>query len=369
MADFTLATASQRKEWSNKAHMEYVRRSRFAKFISNSTNSIFQGYSDLEKRAGDVLNIPLFYKLGGAPVTGETPIVGNETPLDNYNCGVPVALRGKGVAITKNQTFRSEIDVMNAARESLTRYFGELLRDDIIEALGSVVTTGDTTVNYGAASAANRNAYAAANADRLFFGSVSGYSATWSTALANVDAAETCTAARMGVVKRLAMAASPAINPYQVNDDMGQEYFIAFHGSRTFRDLNNDAAVLNANREARAREGSAMDRNPIFQSGDIIYDGVIHREVPEIDAWAAGVGLNTAGASSAPVRPVYLCGTQSVFIAYAQRPQAGTEKSDIPALNRRMTVGMDEILGVKKAAFNGKAHGVVTAFFGAAADA
>lgn len=368
MADFTLATASQRKEWSNKAHMEYVRRSRFMKFINNSTNAIIQGYSDLEKRAGDTLNIPLFYKLGGAPVTGETPIVGNETPLDNFNCGVPVALRGKGVAITKNQTFRTEIDVMNAARESLTRYFGELLRDDIIEALGSVVTTGDTTVNYGVASAANRNAFAAANSDRLIFGIPSQFNATWATGLGAVTSAQTCTAARMGVAKRFAMQASPAITPFQVNDDAGQEYFVAFHGSRTFRDLANDAAILNANRDARAREGNAMDRNPIFQAGDLIYDGVIHREVPEIDAWAAANGFNTAGSSSAPVRPVFLCGTQAVAIAYAQRPQAGTEKSDIPALNRRMTVGMDEIIGVKKFAFNGRQHGIVTSFFGAAAD-
>ena len=53
MADFTLATASQRKEWSNKAHMEYVRRSRFAPYIRNTENSIFQGYSDLEKPASE----------------------------------------------------------------------------------------------------------------------------------------------------------------------------------------------------------------------------------------------------------------------------------------------------------------------------
>lgn len=368
MADFTLATASQRKEWSNKAHMEYVRRSRFAPYINNTMNAIIQGYSDLEKRSGDTLNIPLFYKLSGAPVTGETPIVGNETPLDNFNCGVPVGLRGKGVAITKNQTFRTEIDVLNAARESLTRYFGELLRDDIIEAFGSVVTTGDTTVNYGSASAANRNAFSAANADRLFFGAVSQYSATWATGLSAVTSAQTCSTGRMGIMKRLAGAASPLITPFQVDDDMGREFYVAFHGQRTFRDLANDTAMVNANRDARAREGMGMDKNPIFQSGDLYLDGIIHREVPEIDAWAAANGFNTAGASSAPIRPVFLCGTQAAFIAYAQRPQAGTEKSDIPALNRRMTVGMDEIIGVKKAAFNGKQHGMVMGFFGAAAD-
>lgn len=365
MADFVLATASQRKEWSNKAHMEYVRRSRFAGYIKNNANAIIQGYTDLEKRAGDTLNIPLFYKLGGDPVLGDTPIVGNETPLDNYNCGVAVGLRGKGVAVTKNQSFRTEIDIMNAAKESLTRYFGELLRDDLIDAFGSVVTTGDTTVLYESSTTGNRNAFAAANQDRLYFGSVGGYSATWATGLGNVDAAETCTAARMGVVKRLAMQASPAITPVQVNDEQGREYFVAFHGSRTFRDLKNDTPMTAANREARPRD---VEANPLFQDGDLIYEGIIHREVPEIDIWANAMGFDTAGGSSAPIRPVFLCGTQALFIAYAQRPQAGSEKSDIPTLNRRTTVGMDEIIGVKKAAFNGKQHGIVTAFFGAAAD-
>ena len=366
MADFVLATDSARKEWSKEAHLEYVRRSRLAQFIKNSPNSIIQGYTDLEKRAGDRLNIPLFYKLGGTMLLGDTQIVGNETVLDNYNCGVDVALRGKGVVVTKNQSFRTEIGVMNVAKDSLTRFFGEFLRDDIIAALGSIVAAGDTTIAYGTANAAQRNAFAAENADRLFFGAVAGYNATWATALANVTAGQTVTTGRMGVVKRLAMQASPAITPTQIDDDEGREYFVAFHGSRTFRDLKNDAAMLNANREARPRD---VSKNPLFQDGDLIYDGVIHREVPEIDAWAAANGFNTAGATGAPIRPVFLCGTQAVFIAYAQKPQAGTEKRDIPALNRRVTVGMDEIIGVKKAAFNGKQHGVVTAFFGAAGDA
>ncbi|MFQ3639333.1 MAG: DUF4043 family protein [Chloracidobacterium sp.] len=366
MADFVLATASQRKEWSRRAHFEYVRRSRFMPYMGNTTNAIIQTYLDLERRAGDTLNIPLFYKLGGGLLKGDTPIVGNETPLDNFNCGVPVEVRAKGIAITKNQRFRTEIDLLDAARESLTRYFGEALRDDVIEALFSVVTAGDTTVNYGDSSTANRNAFSAANADRLFFGATANYSPTWATALSNIATGQTCSVARMGVVKRLATTASPALTPMKVNDDTGSEYFVAFHGPRTFRDLKNDPAMLNANREARPRD---VEANPIFQDGDLIYDGIIHREVPEIDAFATAFGFNTAGAGSTPVRPVFVCGTQAVFMAYAQMPQAGTERTDIPSLNRRIIVGMDEILGVKKAAFNGKQHGVVTAFFAAPGDA
>ncbi len=323
MADFVLATASQRKEWVDRATLEYVRTSRFMPYMGRTANSVVMTYSDLERRAGDTINVPLFYKLDGDMVYDDTPLVGNETPLDNFNCGVPVRLRGKSVAITKNQTFRTEIDVMNAARESLTRKFGEELRDDIIRALFSVIPSGDTTLNWDAATAANRNSWMVANFDRLVLGTVGNTTGTvLATQLANIATGTTCTAARMGVAKRRAMSAKPAISPVRVNDDAGREYFVAFHGSRTFRDLNADTPVTAANREARPRD---VEANPLFQDGDIIYQGI--------------------------------------------RPQAGVEKSDIPALNRRMTVGMDEIIGVKKAAFNGKQHGVMTAFFSAPVDA
>ena len=57
-----------------------------------------------------------------------------------------------------------------------------------------------------------------------------------------------------------------------------------------------------------------MEKNPIFQDGDLIYNGVIHREVPEIDAYYASIGsgvagsMNAAGAGSADLRPVFMCG-------------------------------------------------------------
>src|SRR5439155_101035 len=78
----------------------------------------------------------------------------------------------------------------------------------------------------------------------------------------------------------------------------GREYFVAFHGARTFRDLKGDTTMVNANTQARAREGGGMDDNPIFQDGDLIYDGVIHREVPEIDDYCTASGFDGIGTSS-----------------------------------------------------------------------
>jgi hypothetical protein len=92
----------------------------------------------------------------------------------------------------------------------------------------------------------------------------------------------------MSLAKRIAETADPHIRPYQLED--GREYFVAFHGARSYRDLKADATIVAANKDARAREGSGMDKNPLFQDGDIIYDGIIHRKVPEIDALCTALG-------------------------------------------------------------------------------
>jgi hypothetical protein len=125
--------------------------------------------------------------------------------------------------------------------------------------------------------------------------------------------------------------------------------------------------MTQANRDARPRD---VAENPIFQDGDLIYDGIIHREVPEIDAIAANTGgtysLDGVGASSCDVRPVLLCGAQAVGIAWGQEPSPKTD--NVKDYGFRPGVAIEELLGVKKLAFNGVQQGMVTCLFAAAAD-
>jgi hypothetical protein len=96
--------------------------------------------------------------------------------------------------------------------------------------------------------------------------------------------------------------------------------------------------------------GLATWENPIFQDGDLIYDGIIHREVPEIDAIAQNTGgtysLDAVGAASCDVRPVFLCGAQAVGIAWGQEPTPRTDNVKDYAF--RPGVAIEELLGVKK---------------------
>jgi N4-gp56 family major capsid protein len=368
MAEVALASASERQKWVTNYFAEYVRNSGFKPYMGRTNNSIIISKYEMTEEAGKSINIPLITRLKGTGVTGSQTLDGAEEELGNYNCNISLDWRRNAVRVPKSTSYKTELDLFGAAKDMLRTWEAEKLRDDVITSMLSLVTTGDTVVTMSASSAANRNAFNAANTDRLLFGKLrSNYSATWATAVGNLDTTDDkCTVASMSLAKRIAKNADPHIRPYKTGD--GREYYVAFHGSRTFRDLKADTTMTQANREARSREGNGMDDNPIFQDGDLLYDGIIHREVPEIDDVAANgtYSMNAIGATSADVRPVFLCGAQAVGIAWGQEPTPRTDMTKDYSF--RPGVAIEELLGVKKLCFNGVQQGMVSAFFCAASD-
>lgn len=367
MAEVTLASASEKQKWLSQYFSEYVRASGFLPYMGRTNNSIIITKYELQEEAGKTINIPLITRLKGSGVTGSAVLDGNEEELGNYNCAISVDWRRNGVRVPKSTSYKTEIDLFGAGKTALKVWEAEKLRDDVIKAFLGIITTGDTVVDWASASAANKNAWVVANADRVLFGvAKSNYSATFATALGNCDTTnDKATAATMSLAKRIAKNADPHIRPFKTDD--GREYFVAFHGSRSFRDLKADSTIVAANRDARARENGGMNDNPIFQDGDIIYDGIIHREVPEIDALCTSLGgFDGQGAASADVRPIFVCGAQAVGIAWGQEPTMRTDMNK--DYQFRPGVAIEELLGVKKLAFNGVQQGIVSVFVAAAAD-
>ena len=371
MAEVVLASASQKQVWQSTYFQEYVRESMFMPYMSNADKNkggiILTKFEELSE-SGKTINVPFIGRLMGSGVTGSQTLDGNEEQLTNYNMPISVDWRRNAVRVPKSESYKTEINLLNAAKDALKTWEAEKFRDDIINAMGSFITdTSGTTVNAVDSTSTHRNTWVAANSDRVLFGvAKSNYSATFATALGNCDTTnDKATAATMSLAKRIAKNADPHIRPFKTKD--GYAYYVAFHGSRSFRDLKADSTIVAANRDARARENGGMNSNPIFQDGDILYDGIIHREVPEIDAWATATGIfDGAGASSADVRPIFLCGGGAVAVAWGQEP---TPKTDYAKdYGFRPGVAIEELLGVKKINFNGVQNGMVTVFVAAAAD-
>jgi N4-gp56 family major capsid protein len=354
MALTTISTGNKVKQWDSDFFAEYVRTNRFSKYMGTDENSIFQIKENLQKKRGDTITISLVAKLSGAGVTGNSLLEGNEEALSNYDFPVVVDTLRNAVAVTDHEEQMTEIDMRRAARTQLKNWSMEKLRTDIITGLGQIYVSGGTWVAYGTASAANKNAWNAANTDRILFGAAkSNYSATHSTALANVDTTNDKLSANMvSLLKRIAKTSSPIVRPYMVEDE--EEWYVMFANTLAFRDLKVNMQTFHRDSMERGKS------NPLYRDGDLVWDGVIVREIPEI-----GV-LTGVGNAGSDVSPVYLCGAQALGVAWAQRTKSTTDTRDYGFLHG---VGVAEMRGVRKAVFNGKDHGIVTGFVSTTADA
>jgi N4-gp56 family major capsid protein len=195
-------------------------------------------------------------------------------------------------------------------------------------------------ITYAAASAAQRNYWLVNNTDRVLFGAstanhVSGVMATSLTTLDTT--ADKMTGAILSMAKRRALMASPRIRPMRIDGD--EEWFVAFMHPYVFRDFRNDPAVAQANRDAWTRGSD----NPLFTGGDLLWDGVVVREIPEMS-----VIVDAGAGGTVDVAPTFLCGAQAVGIGWAQKPKSTTNTRDY---NYMHGVGIQEMRGIGKLRF------------------
>lgn len=380
MAEVTLASASEKQVWISDFLAEYVRDSGYMPYMGRSNTNVIMTKFELQNEAGKTINIPLIRRLVNDGRTGSQVLEGFEEDMANYNCALSVDWRRNGVVVPKSTSYKTEIDLLNAARENLKQWSAEKLRDDITKALLQIVpaTTTTTPTEYGTITAATNGGYEilaanniaaetpagkdewlALNADRVLFGALrSNNSANdHSASLANLDTTDDKLSAAIGsLAKRMAKAANPHIRPFKTGTQ-GREFFVMLCNSRSFRDVKADSIMTAANRDARARD---VDANPLFQDGDVIYDGVIYHEVPEIPILTA---VGSGGTTD--VGPNFLCGAQAVGIAWGQKP---TPRSQTTDYGFRPGVAIEELLRVQKLFFNGVQQGIVTVYTAAGAD-
>jgi hypothetical protein len=369
MAEVTLASASERQTWSTQYLAEYNRESGFLPYMGRRQTAIFRILSGNETGGASVINVPLLGRLKGRGVEGSEVLEGNEEDLENFNDQIRTTWRRNGVVVPKSTSYRTEINLLNAAKPALNEWAANKTRDQIIAALGSIIIPGDDDENglpgtdmakaYASATAAERNAYLVNNADRILFGALrsNASSNVWATALGNIDSTnDKMTVSLQRKAKRMAKNADPHIRPFRTED--GREYFVHLMGSSPFRDLDEDPVMVAANTNARERGLS----NPIFQDGDLIYKGVISHEIPELDSAV----IEGAGAGGVDVHRTFLLGQSAVGIGWEQQP---TPRSDPDRdYGFRPGVAVEELIGMKKLSRGGINYGVVEVLVAATAD-
>jgi N4-gp56 family major capsid protein len=350
--------------WDDNFFRDYVRASRFKRYMGTDEASIIQLKEELTKKRGDSVTFALVNELVGTGVTGNNTLRGNEERLGSRSMKLTVDVLRHAVAVDDWDDQKSVIDLRMAAQTQLREWAQKKLRDAIITSLGEIDGTA-----FESATGAARTTWNTNNADRVLFGSTTAnYTANFASAAASIAASEQLGPLTLSLMKRLAQKASPKIKPIYVKE-MDQEWYVAFIGSRSWRNLTENNPTSNvltlANRDARIRG----EDNPLFTGDSLVWDGIILREIPEIQPLVA-----VSGSAGAAIEPVYLCGAQAIGIGWAQRTKSTTDLTDYGFLHG---VGVQEIRAIKKLRFGTdpsvdtttpKDHGIVTAFVAAASD-
>lgn len=364
MALTTTILASTLEEWEKAYFREYVRDSGFMPYMGEGATKPFVVKNQLIS-GGQVIHIPLVNALTGTG-TGTGTLTGNEESLAHKNYDLKPYWHRNALSVNKDDEHINSFSLRKAMTEMLKVWEMDNMRDGIVNALSSVVEASGSydSVNghpkevfFSEATTANKNTFAAANQYRLLFGvAESNYSATFATGLATVDAAaDNMTAASVSLMKRMAKRRLrtavgnsvdvPSITPIRTGTQ-GREFYVCFTDSANFSKLKTDSTITAANRDARPRD---VDSNPLFQDGDLLWDGVVIREIPEIQS------------ISATVSPAYLCGAQALGMAWGQRPR-GTERSDTDYGFIR-GVGTESLWACEKLRYNTRDHGMITGLF------
>lgn len=355
-------------KWRRNFIVETSRDTTFDTYMGDSADDIISVVNDLQTD-GYTIRIPLIGRLQGDGVEGNSSLSGAEEQLDQYYQDIKWKFFRNAVTTTKNEKKKSAVDFMAQARPSLKTWSSTKIKYMIIESFHKM----SNGAPFSAADATARNDFAAKNKDRILFGSTkANYSATHATGLTAIDNTDDKMSTNVGSLARfMARQADPHIRPFKTGTQ-GREFYVMFCHPLGFRDLKADPVMKEANRDARARE---VDSNPIFQDGDLIYDGIIFREIPEFYTNRTGTARNGnthltgVGASSIDVGVNFLCGTQA--LGYVNKQAAIPTKKNEDDYGFVDGVGIEFAMGLDKLRWNNgsgtnKDLGVVTCYFSAA---
>lgn len=358
MAETLINSGLEITRWRKKYFRQYVRKSRFAPYMGRGEDNIIVTMYELQTEAGKTIIVPFIGELTGSGVSGSQVLEGNEEDLGSGSMPVTVDWRRNAVIVPKSTQYKTDIDLLDAARPALSNWESNLLRADIIREFGAMTTSVGITIPYATATEGEKDAWLVLNQDRVLFGKdiVNHVSLDHSTSLATIDTTND-KANYAWVLKMKRIAKEAKITPYQSDQAAGEEWFVLFVGSRTFRDLEADSTIIDIDKSTRER---GISNNPLFQGGDLLVRGVIIREEPEIPV-LVGVGNGPSD-----VQPAYMAGAGAIAIAWGQMPQSKTRLTDY---DFRKGVGIEELLGVKKINENGVQRSVVTGYVSASADA
>lgn len=374
MAEVLINSGLNETRWLiNDYYKPYIRASGFDRFMGEGADAVFRVFRENKTDGGKDIVIPLLGTIKNAGVSDGQVLEGNEVDLEQFVDKLTCRWRRNAVKVPKSSSYRSNMDILRVAGPSLRDWAARIvLKVGIIDQLNGIVVPGvtgadgfaaaDTVTTYTAATAAQRNAFIVANADRVQFGALvsNASSGVMATALATLDSTDDrMSTAVLDLARERAAATAdissttPAIQPYMTKD--GEEWYVVFVQRRQMRDLRRDAKLIASYQQGMPRG----EDNPLFRNGDVIWNGMIVKEIADQPVIAG------AGAAGIDVAQATLVGQSAIAIAWGQMPRLITDNDQ--DYEFRPARAIEECIGIKKTSFGGVQYGAYSLFTAAPA--
>ncbi len=360
MANTVPATSLNVIKFRQDFAREYVRKNRLSPYSGTKVDNVI----NVKQDRGPTIRHPLVSRLKGGGVTGSTTLRGSGENIGTYSWDTNPTYYRHAVEFDKENLEKTNLALMQESRPLLMEWAMAATRDRQIQAMGAIYN-GTTYSNYVDATEAAKDAWQVTNADRVIYGANITLTGDDSAELGGIDGTnDTLTSVRVSDLRRKAEDADPHIHPLRT--DQESEIFVLFVGSIAFRDLKANLQTLHSNADVRGMK-ITKGGNILARDGDMFWDGVIIRKVPEITKIfsATGKPLASAGASSIAVEPAFLCGTQGLMHGMGQLPQIHVDRTYDYDFQPGVAVELKE--DIKKTFFNDFQHGIVTGYFSGAA--
>lgn len=376
MAEVILNSNLAETKWLvDEYYKPYIRASGLDRFMGTGSNAVIRVFNESLTDGGKDIIVPLLGVVKNAGVSGSQVLKGNEVDLEQFVDKITTRWRRNAIKVPKSTSYKSNLDILRVAAPSLRDWAARIvLKKGIIDNLNGVIIPGaidaegfyaaDTVTTYALATAGQRNTYLTNNRDRILFGALESNASSnvFATALATLDNTDDKMSTAILDTARAKAAETadidstgPAIQPYMTED--GEEWYVVFVNRRQMRDLRRDTTMVAANREAMNRGND----NPLFRNGDLLWNGMIIKELADLPV------ITGAGAGSIDVAQATLVGQSALGIAWGQRPRIITDKTE--DYEFRPATAIEELIGIKKTSFLGKAYGSLPIFTAAIANA
>ncbi len=339
------------EQWDSQLFSEYLGQLFWKYLMGTSGNAGIQMLENLQKAAGDAINVPLRSQVKGGKVTGNAKGIGNQGRMDFYNFRLTIdnvryLVKFEDVPMSQK---RVPWNVLNAGREGLTEKAKFGLEDDITTALCTV----------GTERVRGRYLYGATD---------SNWNATHATALQNIDNTDDkLTSAMIAIAKRKAVIpvnATAKVRPMKMMSGANyEEWFDFVAHTYCIRDLEEGDAAF---RNAQLNLPPNPNRNSPIYTGSSFHGawrGVLIHEWERMPLVS----------STIQVSHCLLLGAQAGAVAWGQRSKFGEEVEDV---GHDVTYETHEIRGLSKMVFDRQTisgesnedHGLVNVFAAAVAD-